>query len=167
MTHYTKMEVGESCDIWCLLSWSCILCNQFWDRNTWNTLTGSDYSNDNNWKIMSDAEYSISQQIENWTVYKIYTCRDHHSMNLRGNSRRILHASQRGSSQLSLDGSPDSQAGRLSCVSGGQKQLKEAIRLKSTHIRWFCDGKVGSQDRNSSGQKTLKNKLNLKGDNRA
>jgi hypothetical protein len=39
-----------------------------------------------------------------------------------------------------------------------------AIRLESTNIRYFFDDQAGKPDQTSSCQKTLKTKLNLKGD---
>jgi hypothetical protein len=47
-----------------------------------------------------------------------------------------------GSGPLTSDGSRGSQAGRLDCVSSGQKDLKEipklkgGTRLESTKVRW-------------------------------
>jgi hypothetical protein len=89
-------------------------------------------------------------------------------MNLKGNSRENLHESQGGilpSSPLRSDGSWDSQVGRLDHVSGGQRQLKWAIRLESTQFTsWFCDGQTGRLDCMSDGQETLKTKLTPKVD---
>jgi hypothetical protein len=64
-------------------------------------------------------------------------------MNLRGNSRGNLFASQgrlSGSSQLRSVGTQDSQAGRLSRVSAGQKQLQggpsgsSPLRSDGSHV---------------------------------
>ncbi len=60
-------------------------------------------------------------------------------MNLRGNSRGILHVSQGGlseSSPIISDGSQDSQTGRLSHVSWASNS-RGAIRLESAKVRRF------------------------------
>ncbi len=61
-------------------------------------------------------------------------------MNLRGNSRGILHVSQGGlskSSPIRSDGSEDSQTGRLSHVSSAKSNSRGAIRLESAQVRRF------------------------------
>jgi hypothetical protein len=56
----------------------------------------------------------------------------------QGEMKEELHESQgRLPGPSRSDSSLDSQGGRLEHVSSGQRQLKGAIRLGSTRIRWF------------------------------
>jgi hypothetical protein len=86
------------------------------------------------------SQYLQSLNKQNGDNLQYWISRDSPTMKLRGNSRGKLHEGQgglSGSSSLRLDGSCDSQAGMLDRVDGSQRQLKGAIRLKSTQIRWF------------------------------
>jgi hypothetical protein len=77
-------------------------------------------------KIINETEYSINiqQEIEQCTIYISGDCPiTGYQGKLKGN----LHAGQgvlSGSSPLRSDGLRDSQAGRLSLMCGGHKQLK-------------------------------------------
>jgi hypothetical protein len=68
-------------------------------------------------------------------------------------------------SVLRLDGSPNSQAGRLDLTRGSQRLSKiklssrGAIRLKSTQIRWFLRWPGRSLDCVNSGQRPLKGRV--------
>jgi hypothetical protein len=48
-----------------------------------------------------------------------------------------------GSSLLRSDGAHDSHAGRLDCVSSGQRQTKGTTGVKFTQIRWFLGSQAG------------------------
>jgi hypothetical protein len=68
---------------------------------------------------------SLSNQ--NVVNVKFKISRGHPTNKLRGNLRGKLHEGQgrlSGWSPLRSDGSPDSQAGKLDRVSGGQRELK-------------------------------------------
>ncbi len=140
-----KMKVGDSCNVWCLLTCRCLMLMGLGDWNTWNTFSGSKYGNDNNKKTINETEYSISNQTENWkSAPYLYTNGDtpinDFKKELKGEfaykqmvleivrwggwatwalAKSNLKGRSSGSIPLRSDGSQDGLAGRLDHVSGG------------------------------------------------
>jgi hypothetical protein len=138
---HTKTEVGESCDVWCLL-----MLQMMWPirgQNIWKTFPGSEiqYSNDGNQKIIGNqwekqnAQSIIGQEFAQCTMY-IYA-ETVLQINLQGD----FTCKPRGTIWIA-----STQMGRFykTVRWGGwaawpeaKSNSKGAIRLESTHIRWF------------------------------
>ncbi len=131
--------------VWCL-----------WDRNTWNTFQECIFQ--------SVIEHKL-------TVYNIHIYSETVlQMNIRGISAGLLHICQRGQSESSpfgSDGSRDNQTWRLSHVSW--PKATPGVLSGSSLIRsnGSCDGQAGRGTIVRWWPKTLKTKLNLKGDYQA
>jgi hypothetical protein len=106
---------------------------------------------------------SVTEQKIN-IVLNVYMCRDCPTIELQGNSRGTLHASQgvmSQSSPLKSDGSWESKSGRLS----KWMVAKVTWRGPSGPLRSdiSCDGQAGMLDRHEAVAKDTQSKLNLNG----
>ncbi len=167
------MEVGESCDVWCLMTQSCRWINQFKDWNTWNTFPGSENSNDNKWTIIGKSW--MKQNMQSWMEQNFnsaqysYIHSDHPTNESQGKLKGFfLHASQGGcldqvhSDQMVLKivkeggwamwavAKSNSRRGHDAQVHADQMVLVMARHGGWTAVRQW--------------PRTLKSKLNLKGD---
>jgi hypothetical protein len=61
-----------------------------------------------------------------------------------------------GFSSLRSEGSDDSQAGRLDCISIGQRQTRGTTGIESTQIRWLSHSQAGEAGLREKWPKTLK-----------
>ncbi len=150
-TPYTKTEVDKSCDIWCLLTWSCRRCNQYYvygikiswihfqDQNTEMTIIRN-----NKWNRIFNQ--LVNRKLN--SVQFIY---------LRGLSYKWLSVGtwggiwkqawgQSGSSPSRSDGSQDSQGGdwaTWAVAKATQWGLSGSSPLTSDG---FCDDQSGRLD---------------------
>ncbi len=117
---------------------------------------------------MNERKNVISNQIELKSAQYSNICEISPTNESQGELKGNLHASQGRLSELSLlrsYGSQDSQTGRLSCMSSGQKQLKRGhqARVHSDQMVLVM-ARQGGWAAMRRWPKTLKTKLNLKGD---